>query len=41
MKERIDNLSAIYSGGNNLLQILQVMEDKLLGWKRDLQEENA
>ena len=31
MKERIDNLSAIYSGGNNLLQILQVMEDKLLG----------
>ena len=28
MKERIDNLSAIYSGGNNLLQILQVMEDK-------------
>ena len=41
MKERIDNLSAIYSGGNNLLQILQVMEDKLLGWKRDIQNETA
>ena len=41
MKDRIDNLSAIYSGGNNLLQILQVMEDKLLGWKRDIQNETA
>ena len=41
MKDRIDNLSSIYSGGSNLMQILQVMEDKLLGWKRDLQEENA
>ena len=38
MKERIDQMSSMYSGGGNLLSILQVMEDKLLGWKKDLKE---
>ena len=34
MKERIDLLSTMYTGGSgNLLQVLQVMEDKLIGWK--------
>lgn len=38
MKERIDTLSSLYSGGTgNLLGVLQVMEDKLLGWKKELQ----
>ena len=38
MKDRIDQMSSMYSGGGNLLSILQVMEDKLLGWKKDLQD---
>lgn len=38
MKERIDQMSSMYSGGGNLLNILQVMEDKLLGWKKDLKD---
>ena len=37
VKERIDQGSQIYSGGNNLLNILQAMEDKLLCWKKDLE----
>lgn len=38
MKERIDMVSSIYTGGQgNLLAILQVMEDKLIGWKKELQ----
>ena len=38
VKERIDQVSTIYSGGSsNLLDILQAMEDKLLCWKRDLE----
>lgn len=38
MKERIDTISNLYSNGEgNLLQILQVMENKLLGWKKTLQ----
>jgi len=38
VKERIDQVSNLYSGGNsNLLDILQAMEDKLLCWKRDLE----
>jgi hypothetical protein len=37
VKERIDQVSQIYSGGNNLLNILQAMEDKLLCWKKDLE----
>ena len=40
MKERIDLLSTMYTGGSgNLLQVLQVMEDKLIGWKKELQTE--
>jgi len=40
MKDRIDLVSNLYTGGDgNLLQILQVMEDKLIGWKRELQAE--
>jgi hypothetical protein len=39
MKQRIDSVSNLYTNGeSNLLQILQVMEDKLLGWKKTLQE---
>ena len=38
VKERIDQISTIYSGGSsNLLDILQAMEEKLLCWKRDLE----
>jgi hypothetical protein len=38
VKERIDMVSNLYSGGNsNLLDILQAMEDKLLCWKKDLE----
>jgi hypothetical protein len=38
MKQRIDTVSNLYTNGEgNLLQILQVMEDKLLGWKKNLQ----
>lgn len=38
MKDRIDTISNLYSNGEgNLLQILQVMETKLLGWKKTLQ----
>ena len=38
MKERIDTVSNLYTNGeSNLLQILQVMETKLLGWKKNLQ----
>lgn len=40
MKQRIDSVSRLYTNGeSNLLQILQVMEDKLLGWKKTLQDE--
>lgn len=38
MKSRIDTISSMYSGGNNLLTILQAMEEKLLGWKKSIQE---
>ena len=38
MKNRIDTVSSLYTGGEgNLLAIMQVMEDKLLTWKRELQ----
>ena len=38
MKQRIDTVSNLYTNGeSNLLQILQVMENKLLGWKKTLQ----
>jgi len=38
IKDRIDAISSIYSGGNNLMSILQVMEDKLLGWRQEIQK---
>lgn len=38
IKDRIDAISSIYSGGNNLMSILQVMEDKLLGWRKEIQK---
>lgn len=38
MKQRIDTMSNLYTNGDgNLLQILQVMETKLLTWKKNLQ----
>ena len=38
MKDRIDTMSKLYTGKQgNLLAILQVMEDKLLNWKKELQ----
>ena len=36
MKKRIDNVSGMYSGGKNLLEILEAMETKLLQWKSAL-----
>jgi hypothetical protein len=39
VKDRIDSISAIYSGGNNLMGILLAMEDKLLGWRKQIQSE--
>jgi len=38
IKERIDSISSLYSGGDNLLNILQAMEQKLLAWKKSLKE---
>lgn len=38
MKERIDMVSTLYTGGQgNLLAVLQAMEDKLINWKKELQ----
>lgn len=36
VKDRVDKMSEIYSGGMNLMQILQMMEDKLQEWRREL-----
>ena len=38
VKEKIDTLSAQYSGGLNLMLILQQMEDKLRSWKKEIQD---
>ena len=38
VKDRIDLLSQQYSGGMNLMMILQTMEDKLQGWRRELKD---
>jgi hypothetical protein len=39
MKERIDTMSTLYTGGKgNLLAVLQAMEDKLIGWKKELHQ---
>ena len=38
VKDRIDLLSQEYSGGLNLMMILQTMEDKLQGWRKELKD---
>ena len=38
IKERIDKLSMQYSGGMNLMMILQTMEDKLHTWRKELKD---
>ena len=38
VKEKIDTLSAQYSGGLNLMLILQQMEDKLRAWRKELKD---
>ena len=38
VKNRIDLLSQQYSGGMNLMMILQTMEDKLQGWRKELKD---
>ena len=36
IKDRVDTLSMKTTGGMDLMSVLQVMEDKLLGWKKEL-----
>jgi hypothetical protein len=38
VKDRIDLLSQEYSGGLNLMMILQTMENKLLVWRKELRD---
>jgi hypothetical protein len=38
VKDRIDLLSQEYSGGLNLMMILQTMEDKLQAWRKELRD---
>tara|TARA_B100000212_G_scaffold317869_1_gene273851 strand:+ start:1768 stop:2124 length:357 start_codon:yes stop_codon:yes gene_type:complete len=38
VKDKIDTLSTQYSGGMNLMVILQSMEDKLMVWKKELSD---
>lgn len=38
VKDRIDLLSQEYSGGLNLMMILQTMEDKLQVWRKELKD---
>tara|TARA_A200000159_G_scaffold8683_1_gene7539 strand:+ start:5257 stop:5625 length:369 start_codon:yes stop_codon:yes gene_type:complete len=38
VKDRIDLLSQQYSGGLNLMMILQTMEDKLQVWRKELRD---
>jgi len=38
VKERIDTMSKQYSGGMDLMMILQTMEDKLQGWRREIKD---
>tara|TARA_Y100001938_G_C8046202_1_gene409035 strand:- start:421 stop:786 length:366 start_codon:yes stop_codon:yes gene_type:complete len=38
VKNRIDLLSQEYSGGMNLMMILQTMEDKLQTWRKELRD---
>ncbi|AJK27431.1 hypothetical protein PTIM40_4 [Cyanophage P-TIM40] len=36
IKDRVDTMSMKTTGGMDLMSVLQVMEDKLLGWKKEL-----
>lgn len=36
VKDRIDTMSKQYSGGMDLMMILQTMEDKLQGWRKEI-----
>lgn len=38
VKDRIDLLSQEYSGGMNLMMILQTMEEKLQVWRKELRD---
>jgi len=38
VKDKIDLLSQEYSGGMNLMMILQTMEDKLQTWRKELKD---
>ena len=40
VKERVDQMSQVYSGGMNLMQILDTMEEKLRGWRKELDAES-
>ena len=36
IKDRVDTLSFKTTGGMDLMSVLQVMEDKLIGWKKEM-----
>ena len=36
IKDRIDSCSSVYSGGQNLMAVLDAMEQKLMTWRRGL-----
>ena len=38
VKDRIDTLSQAYSGGMNLMMIMQTMEDKLQTWRKEIKD---
>jgi len=39
VRDRIDTMSKQYSGGMDLMMILQSMEDKLQGWRKELKND--
>ena len=41
IKERIEVMSGQFSGGMNLTMILDHMEEKLRGWRKDLREQGV
>ena len=41
IRKRIEMMSTEYSGGMNLTMVLDQMEDKLRGWRKDLREEGV
>ena len=36
IKDKIDSCSSVYSGGQNLMAVLDAMEQKLMTWRRGL-----